>query len=463
MSKLKVMYAVGHILKGIREESGFPLMEVQQYADIDVTQLSKIENGKRLPTTEQLQKLAKFYHYDEKLLLIQRESDKIAYSFEYPEYAIETLMVAEEKVKYGNQYLELFQNTIYQKPISLESRRYIGSKAKLTDWIMDLIDIETENVETFVDIFAGTASVSNQAIKKYNRVIINDILHANNIIYKGFFEAGKWCESKLNDIITDYNALDPDEIEENYFSENFGGKFYEHDTAKLIGHIRQDIENKKFELTEKEYCILLATLIYNIDKIANTVGHFDAYIKKPIKPQAFRLRLINAQDFENVEIHKEDANKLARKLKSDLVYIDPPYNSRQYNRFYHLYETLIKWDKPQLYGVALKPAPENNSIYCTTKAKNAFENLVAHLNTRFLVVSYNNTYKSKSHSSENKIRLEEMESILKKCGNTKVFECSHRFFNTGKTEFDDHKELLFITEVDEKRKNTSFAPVLCWG
>jgi adenine-specific DNA-methyltransferase len=456
------MYAIGHILKGIREESGYPLQEIQQYIDIDVTQLSKIENGKRLPTTEQLQKLAKFYHYDEKSLLIQRESDKIAYSFEYPEYAMETLRVAEAKVKYGSQYLDLFQNTIYQKPISLESRRYIGSKAKLTDWIMDLIDKETENVKTFVDIFAGTASISNRALQKYNRVIINDILHANNIIYKGFFGAGKWNEDKLNEIITNYNTLAPDKIKDNYFSKNFGGKFYEHNTARLIGYIRQDIENKKLELTNKEYNILLATLIYNIDKIANTVGHFDAYIKKPIKSQPLRLRLINAQDFDNVEIHREDANKLAKQLKSDLVYIDPPYNSRQYNRFYHLYETLIKWDKPKLYGVALKPTPENNSLYCTTKAKNAFENLVVHLNTKFLVVSYNNTYKSKSHSSENKIRLGEIEYILNKCGKTKIFECSHRFFNAGKTEFDNHKELLFITRVDEKRKNKSFASVLYW-
>jgi adenine-specific DNA-methyltransferase len=456
------MYTIGHILKEIREENGYPLQTVQQYVDIDFTQLYKIENGKRLPTIDQLQKLAKFYNCDYKLLIIHRESDKIACSFESPEIAMETLKVAEDKVKYGTQYLPMFQNTIYQKPISLESRRYIGSKAKLTEWIMDLIDRETENVNTFVDIFAGTASISNQAITKYNQVIINDILYSNNIIYKGFFEAGEWNEQKLNDIITEYNTLDPDTLEGNYFSQNFGGKFYEYNLAKSIGYIRQDIEDMKSELTKKEYNILLATLIYNIDKLANTVGHFDAYIKKPINPQPLRLRLINAQDFDNVEIYREDANKLAKELKSDLVYIDPPYNSRQYNRFYHLYETLVKWDKPQLFGVALKPVPENNSLYCTTKARNVFENLVINLNTKFLVVSYNNTYNSKSHSSENKIRLEEIKKILNKCGKTKVFECSHRFFNTGKTEFNDHKELLFITEVVEKRKSKSFAPILRW-
>ena len=139
------MRTIGHILKEIREEKGHLLQEVQQVLDIDLTQLSKIENGKRLPTVEQLQKLAKFYNCDNKALIIQRESDKIVYSFEYPEFAIETLKVAEDKIKYGNQYIQLFQDTIYPKPISLESRRYIGSKAKLTDWIMDLIDKETEN------------------------------------------------------------------------------------------------------------------------------------------------------------------------------------------------------------------------------------------------------------------------------------------------------------------------------
>lgn len=455
------MYTIGLILKEIREELGLPLQEVQRNVEIDLTLLSKIENGKRLPTIKQLQRLGKFYNFDITKLLIQRESDKIVHSLNYTKIALETLKVAENKITYGNKYLSLFQDTIYQKPIALESRRYIGSKAKLADWIMGLIDKETEHIKTFVDIFAGTAIISSRALSRYNKVIVNDILYANNVIYKGFFLDGVWDKEKINDILVSYNSLDPEMLPENYFSENFGDKFYEHNIAKLIGYIRQDIENIKAELTEKEYNILLTTLIYNIDKLANTVGHFDAYIKKPIKPQSLRLRLIDAKSYSNVEIYRENSNLLAPKIKSDLVYIDPPYNSRQYCRFYHLYETLIKWDKPQLYGVALKPEPENMSNYCTVKARDSFEDLIKNLNTRYLVVSYNNTYNSKSNSSENKIKLNEIEEILTRCGETKVFECSHRFFNAGKTEFDNHKELLFITKVDETRKDKSFSPILC--
>lgn len=365
-----------------------------------------------------------------------------------------------QKAEYKEIDSFINDNSTY-KPIALESRRYIGSKAKLTNWIMSIIDSETENIHTFCDIFAGTAIVASEALKRYTKVIINDFLYSNNIIYKAFFGKGDYNEQKLIEIVNYYNTLDPRELSENYFSEHFGGKFYEHQTAKLIGYIRNDIEQLRTELTEKEYCILLATLIYNIDKIANTVGHFDAYIKKPIKSQPLFLRLIDAHSYTNVVIHQEDANLLVKKIKADIVYIDPPYNSRQYSRFYHLYETLVKWEQPTLFGVALKPKPENMSRYCTTKATAAFEHLVSHLQTRYIAVSYNNTYNSKSNSSENKIRLEELEAILKRCGDTKVFEHAHPFFNTGRTSFEDHKEILFITKVDEERRTETFTPFLC--
>ena len=70
----------------------------------------------------------------------------------------------------------------------------------------------------------------------------------------------------------------------------------------MVGYIRQDIEDNKESLTEKEYCILIATLIYNIDRLANTVGHFEAYIKKPIKHQPLKLRMIEAESYDNIAI-----------------------------------------------------------------------------------------------------------------------------------------------------------------
>ena len=443
---LDTIASVGNILKDIRETNNFSLQDVTLATKINYTLLSRIETGKRLPTKEQIKKLAVFYKYDEKELIKHLISDKIIYEIKDEEFGVEAMQLAEKKIQYA---LSLFPEYEIQERIKLESRRYIGNKAKLTNWIMNIIEKETKNAESFIDIFAGTAIVSQAALKKYKKVIINDLLYSNNIIYKAFFLKGNCDKEKLEDFIHKYNSINSNTLDDNYFSENFGNKFFEQNIAKKIGFIRQDIEDEKENLTEKEYNVLLATLIYNMDKVANTVGHFDAYIKKPIRKRQFQLKLIDINNFDNVEIFREDANLLSKKIKADIAYIDPPYNSRQYSRFYHIYETLIKWDKPKLFGVALKPKPENMSKYCTVKAKDSFKELVNNLDVKYLAVSYNNTYKSKSKSSENKIKLEEIREILNEVGETKIFEQSHKAFNTGKTDFPDHKEFLFLTKKYE--------------
>lgn len=455
------MYGVCQILKEIREHRGIALQSVHASSGIHLAQLSRIENGKRLPTLEQIQILAKIYECDERRLIIQRESDRIVESIPYPEIATETLKVAEAKVAYGSQYLTLFPETFIESKIGLESRRYIGNKASLTDWIMSIIKKHTSASGTFCDIFAGSGSVAKKAIPFFDNVIMNDFLFSNNIIYQGFFGNGEWNVEKVSEIIASYNETEVEYLPENYFSINFGGKFFEHKLAKLIGYIRENLEDMKPTLTYKEYAVLLASLIYSIDKHANTVGHFDAYIKKPIIERPFKLKMIDAHTCPNVKIFREDSNLLARNISCDVAYIDPPYNSRQYCRFYHIYENLVKWEKPALYGVALKPAPENMSGFCTSRAPLYFEDLIANLNARYFVVSYNNTYQSKSKSSANKIKLEQILEVLNKCGNTQVFEHLYNAFNTGKTEFADHKELLFVTKVDNERKSKAFASLLC--
>lgn len=344
---------------------------------------------------------------------------------------------------------------------NLESRRYIGCKAKLVDWILELIQEQTNYTRSFCDIFAGTGSVSKRAVLLYEHVIINDFLYSNNVLYNAFFDKGEWNEEKVLRIINEYNEIDAKELPNNYFSDNYGDKYFDMLSSKKIGYIRDSIEERKDSLTKKEYCVLIASLIYSIDRIANTLGHFEAYRKVKISPQNLVIRLIDVQQRKNVEIYQKDANQLAREIHTDVVYMDPPYNSRQYSRFYHVYEVLVKWDKPVLYSDAAKPKfIENNSDYCRTAALGAFTDLVAHIDTKYIVVSYNNTYKSKSTSSKNKIKLEQIEDVLNKCGTTKVFTHKHQAFNAGKTKFDDHREYLFITEVDNEKRNRSFATLL---
>lgn len=443
---LDTFVSIGDTLKEIRETKGFHLQEVAKNTAINYTILSRIETGKRLPTKPQIQNLATFYKYSEDELIKHLISDKILHEVKNEDFGLEGFHLAEQKIKYG---LSLFNDYDHLEKFQLHSRRYIGNKAKLTDWILEIIQKKTTEKNTFIDIFSGTAIVAKKAMKTYKNVVLNDILYSNNIIYQAFFENKKWDSKKLIEIINEYNTLDPKSIKENYFSKNFGGKFYEKNISKLIGYIRQDIENRKDELNTKEYAILITSLIYTIDRLANTVGHFDAYIKKPITKKPLNFRLIQTENFEGAKIYREDSNKLARKLKGDIAYIDPPYNSRQYSRFYHIYENLVQWKKPKLYGVALKPKPENMSKYCTVNAKNTFKDLVENLDVKYLAVSYNNTYKSKSKSSTNKIKFEEIVAILNGVGKTEIFEQSHKYFNTGKTDFNDHKEFLFLTKKYE--------------
>ena len=134
-------------------------------------------------------------------------------------------------------------------------------------------------------------------------------------------------------------------------------------------------------------------------------------------------------------------------MKADVAFIDPPYNSRQYSRFYHVLENVVQWKKPELEGVALKPKPENMSDYCRNSAPKVFADLIQNINVKYIVVTYSNTYHSKSSSSKNKITLEEIRETLTRKGETKVFEKKHQYFNAGKTDFDDHKEFVFITKA----------------
>lgn len=335
---------------------------------------------------------------------------------------------------------------------NIYNRRYTGSKTKITNWIRDLLLENCPEHNSFCDLFAGTGVVTNSLINDFIKIQMNDFLFSNEVIYSAFFEKKNYSEEKINKFYKKYQSLNSNDIDDNYVSLNYGNKFFEYNDSKIIGFIREDIEQHKNSLNKREYNILLASLIYSFDRCANTVGHYDAFFKNAKLRSSFSFELIKpviigGNDDREIIITRKDSNELASQIRADVVYIDPPYSSRQYSRFYHVIENIVKWEKPELFGTALKPKPENMSEYCSSKAIDAFRSLIADLKCKYIVVSYNNTYNSKSSSSKNKMSLEDISQVLNKKGTTKMFTINHQAFNAGKTDLKNHQEILFITKV----------------
>lgn len=334
--------------------------------------------------------------------------------------------------------------------MKINNRRYTGNKYKLMPWIKEIILKKCLKHDILFDVFGGTGVVTAELLDVFDSAIINDFLFSNEIIYNAFFYKEKTNKEILSNYEKKYNSIKRESLCDNYISKNYGGKFFKQNDSKLIGFIREDIEDalESKKINKQEFNVLLASLLYSLDRCANTVGHYDAYIKgKEIRTNFFFELIEPITTRKDVKIYRMDANVLAKSVYADVAFIDPPYNSRQYSRFYHVLETITKWDKPKLSGTAMKPPKENMSEYCRNSAPKAFDDLIKNLNVKYIVVTYNNTYDSKSSSSRNKITLEQIKEILDKKGRTEVFEKEYHRFNAGKTDKTEHKEMVFITEV----------------
>ena len=187
-----------------------------------------------------------------------------------------------------------------------------------------------------------------------------------------------------------------------------------------------------------------------MDKVANTVGHYDAYREKldQLNELTLKIPLIQTEKNKNNKIYNKDANKLSKKIVADLTYIDPPYNSRQYSDTYHLLENVAEWKKPAVQGKVKKMNRDHiKSEYCLKNAPDVFENLIQTLQTKHIIVSYNNTEKSKHGRSNAKISFSQIKNILEKKGKTKIEKINFKAFTTGKSNTQDHKEILFYCKV----------------
>lgn len=344
------------------------------------------------------------------------------------------------------------------KTFRITQRRYLGSKTKLLNFIDEILNRENIEFESFADIFAGTGAVASHFHNR-SKVIVNDILDSNNHVYRAFFGKDRVREEVLKSYLVKYNSLDVTDYDENYFSKNFSNTYFDAKNSKKIGIIRDDID-KLFEekiITQREKSYLLTSLIYALDRIANTVGHYDAYRKIDIpEKNLFLLPLDIPQSPHEAEIYKTDANELVKNIKTDVVYIDPPYNSRQYSDAYHLLENIATWKKEEVVGVAKKIDRSHiKSRYSMKSAGVAFGELIDNMSAKYILVSYNDMGESGNARSQSRISDHEILSALKRKGDVQIFETDFKQFTTGKSSKNNLKERIFLCKVDSKTKTSN--------
>lgn len=374
-----------------------------------------------------------------------------------------TMLLSKKEIESLNinqlDFMEFIQQNM--KTTKINNRRYLGNKYKLLDFIKNTIAFECQGINTVADIFAGTGSVASAFTDK--KLITNDILYFNYVCHVAWFGSQKYNESKIKALIYYYNFVQPKE--ENYMSENFSNTFFSAADCRRIGFIRDDIENRfnAGQINVRERAILITSLLYAMDKIANTCGHYDAYIKGATfeKHLELTLPLASNDNNENNQCYNEDANKLVEHIEADLVYIDPPYNSRQYCDSYHLLENVARWEKPAVTGVALKmDRSKLKSDYCTSSAAKAFEDLVFKIKARYILLSYNNMAEKGNGRSNAKISDDNIMRILSRKGKVKVFSERYKAFSAGKSDIKDNEERLFLCECyDYQQKELIQSPL----
>ena len=235
---------------------------------------------------------------------------------------------------------------------------YIGSKYSLLDFIHKTISDVTGYISgdefVFADLFAGTGVVGASYRKEGCNVISNDIQYYSYVINKYYIEG---CKNVDTSLVNKLNSLDEVEgfIFNNYCAgSNCGRNYFTDENGKKCDAIRIKIEElyDQNKISEEIYFALLASLINSIDKYANTASVYGAFLKhiKKSAQNQFKLELLPRIEGPKGKVYNEDINQLILRIQGDVLYLDPPYNARQYCSNYHVLETIARYDNPILKG-----------------------------------------------------------------------------------------------------------------
>ena len=315
---------------------------------------------------------------------------------------------------------------------------YIGSKHKLSPFlknaIIDTVGKDLSNL-VFCDLFAGTGSVGRTFKPLVKHVIANDVEFYSYVLNRNYIGNHKSLvfEERLS-FLNNLIALEGFVFHNYSENGNQGRLYFSEENGKKIDAIRQQIESWKNadEITEDDYYFLLASLIESADKVANTASVYGAYLKK-IKKSAQKEMILKPALFtlnsNKHQVFNADSNALIKEIKGDILYLDPPYNERQYGSNYHLLNTIAKYDSFEPQGkTGLREY--YRSDYCKKNVvKNSFEELIKNANFKYIFLSYNN---------EGLMTEDEVKSIMSIYGKYSLKTTNYQRFKADKTENRNH-------------------------
>jgi adenine-specific DNA-methyltransferase len=299
--------------------------------------------------------------------------------------------------------------------------KYLGSKRVLLPAILDVITRELPDARTALDVFAGTSRVGH-ALKRHGlRVLANDHNAYAHTLARCYVEADDDVVDEVRGHIEQLMAVPPRAgwLTRTYCEQS---RFFHPDNGARIDAIRDAIDT--LDVTPVVRAVLLVSLMEAADRVDSTVGVQMAYLKsyasRALKPLQMRVPELLPRSVHGAgEAHQLDATMAVSQLAADVVYLDPPYNQHSYLGNYHIWESLVLWDHPEVYGKACKridvrarKSPYNRK----TEVVAAMRALIHAVQAKLLVVSFNN---------EGFLSRTVLEELLRERGHVDVVQLDH--------------------------------------
>ena len=327
--------------------------------------------------------------------------------------------------------------------------KYIGSKNLIIPYIIQIVSKIPVTEKTFIDVFTGTTRVS-QAFRELGwKVIASDLAWASEV-YSELFLNTKPSELRL--LKRKCEELDslPVSREGDWITKNYGDsksscgtknvRVWKPDNTKKADAIRNKIEewvNKK-EITESVGKKLIAILILAMDSVDNTVGVQQAYLKDWANRTRNPLKMITKIPTEDWKVLSGPRGKfiLGDALsieypRCEVAYLDPPYTTHSYSTYYHIWDSITKWDKPEVGlttnrrvdRIARSPEHDKTMISTWNRKKGVIESfikLIERIPVSWVIISY---------SSESLIHIDELIRNIKEMSCIKsvdIYSVDHR-------------------------------------